>query len=218
MHATARDTLDDPWDSLLVCLLVAACTFCNACLNYIMTCKVIEPVQTCMAAQRLYRLYHASMPRLQFLPHRLHHNRQRMVKGHPTNAGPKRHVMHVLSCCRTYKNEGLSYSVGGLTGNTLDSHRLIEWAGRFGADKQNALVEELFANYFCQEKFINDQGVLVAAAEKAGLHGAAEYLADPQAGRQEVLERVARAQGVGGVPHFTINKKCVLVCSTVGCG
>eukprot|EP00798_Chlamydomonas_sp_ICE-L_P025415 gene25415-11073_t len=40
----------------------------------------------------------------------------------------------------------------------------------------NALVEELFLNYFTQEKFINSREVLLAAADKVGLIGAAEYL------------------------------------------
>lgn len=37
-----------------------------------------------------------------------------------------------------------------------------------------------------QEKFINDRSVLVAAADKVGLSGAAEYLADPTNGQREV--------------------------------
>ena len=38
----------------------------------------------------------------------------------------------------------------GLTGNTLDSHRLIAAAGQQGPQIQDALVEELFSNYFTQ--------------------------------------------------------------------
>lgn len=60
-------------------------------------------------------------------------------------------------------------SYGGLTGNTFDSHRLIWWARTQGAATQDAVVEELMLNYFCQEKFINNRAVLVAAADKAGL-------------------------------------------------
>jgi predicted DsbA family dithiol-disulfide isomerase len=60
-------------------------------------------------------------------------------------------------------------SYQGKTGNTFNSHRLIWWARTHGPETQNALVEELMMNYFCQEKFINDRAVLVAAAEKAGL-------------------------------------------------
>eukprot|EP00798_Chlamydomonas_sp_ICE-L_P010195 gene10195-8107_t len=88
---------------------------------------------------------------------------------------------------KTFKDLGVTYSVGGMTGNTFDSHRLIHWVGETsGAAKQNALVEELFMNYFSQEKFINDRAVLVAAADKVGQPGAAEYLADPKNGKEEV--------------------------------
>jgi len=56
-----------------------------------------------------------------------------------------------------------------------------------------------------QEKFINDRAVLIAAAEKAGLKGAAEYLADPESGLAAVKASIAsKARGVSGVPHFTI--------------
>lgn len=41
----------------------------------------------------------------------------------------------------------MRYSIGGLTGNTLDSHRLILWAEGHGPDAQNRLVEELLKNY-----------------------------------------------------------------------
>ena len=46
---------------------------------------------------------------------------------------------------------GYKYSIGGKTGNTFDSHRLIHFAGEVGgASLQNALVEELFLNYFTE--------------------------------------------------------------------
>ena len=37
---------------------------------------------------------------------------------------------------KTFAELGIQYSIGGLTGNTLDSHRLIHWAGEVmrGAD------------------------------------------------------------------------------------
>lgn len=110
---------------------------------------------------------------------------------------------------QTFADLGLSYSLGGLTGNTLDSHRLIHRAGEVGgAQMQDQLVEELFLNYFTQEKFINDRAVLVAAAEKVGLAGAAEYLADPQNGRSEVLSLISsKARQINGVPNFTINNR-----------
>ncbi len=43
----------------------------------------------------------------------------------------------------------------GLTGNTLDSHRLAAWAGRtYGLAKQNALMEEMMNSYFSMDEYI----------------------------------------------------------------
>ncbi|KAL5208943.1 hypothetical protein ABZP36_004566 [Zizania latifolia] len=56
-----------------------------------------------------------------------------------------------------FRGLGMEYDMSGLTGNTMDSHRLIALAGHQGYDKQNALVEELFLNFFCQGKYIGDR-------------------------------------------------------------
>ena len=42
-------------------------------------------------------------------------------------------------------------------GNTLDSHRLMHFAGQEGLDKQHNLMEVLSLGYFTQEKFISDK-------------------------------------------------------------
>lgn len=42
-------------------------------------------------------------------------------------------------------------------GNTLDSHRLIHYAGKQAPDKQHSLVEELCLGYFTQGKYIGDR-------------------------------------------------------------
>ncbi|CAI5531869.1 unnamed protein product [Closterium sp. Naga37s-1] len=109
---------------------------------------------------------------------------------------------------------GLKYSLGGLTGNTMDSHRLIALAGTKDREKggepagfslQHRVVEELFLDYFTREKFIGDRQVLLAAAERAGLQGAAEWLDNPQSGLQEVEAELQRYRPrVSGVPHFII--------------
>eukprot|EP00246_Nothoceros_aenigmaticus_P001936 TRINITY_DN12619_c0_g1_i1.p1 TRINITY_DN12619_c0_g1~~TRINITY_DN12619_c0_g1_i1.p1 ORF type:complete len:210 (+),score=33.57 TRINITY_DN12619_c0_g1_i1:208-837(+) len=107
---------------------------------------------------------------------------------------------------KVFADLGLAYSLDGLTGKTLDSHRLIYLAGQQGYEKQNALVDELFANYFSQDKYIGDRKVLVAAADKVGVHGAQEFLDDPHAGLKEVTDEVKKfSRGVSGVPHFLIN-------------
>eukprot|EP00850_Spirogloea_muscicola_P003440 SM000014S00228 [mRNA] locus=s14:17221:19480:- [translate_table: standard] len=106
---------------------------------------------------------------------------------------------------------GLDYSLGGKTGNTLDSHRLLEYAAKQGLDKQNALVDELFKKYFSEEKYIGDREVLIAAADKVGVKGAREYLEDENAGLKEVKMGLSKhARGVTGVPHFVINNRCQL--------
>eukprot|EP00475_Leptophrys_vorax_P003992 TRINITY_DN12336_c0_g1_i1.p2 TRINITY_DN12336_c0_g1~~TRINITY_DN12336_c0_g1_i1.p2 ORF type:complete len:159 (-),score=14.22 TRINITY_DN12336_c0_g1_i1:339-761(-) len=106
---------------------------------------------------------------------------------------------------QVFADLGLSYSLGGLTGNTLDSHRLLAYARSKGAAVQNAVVEELFLDYFTREKYIGDREVLVAAAERVGLTGAREFLEDPKAGLSEVESDLKRFRGrVNGVPHFMI--------------
>ncbi|KAJ6793817.1 uncharacterized protein M6B38_345565 [Iris pallida] len=107
-----------------------------------------------------------------------------------------------------FRGIGLEYNTSGLTGNTLDSHRLISFAALQGYDKQNALVEELFLNYFCQGKYIGDRQVLLDAARKVGVEGAAEFLEDPNNGLKEVNEELEKySSGNSGVPNYVINGK-----------
>jgi 2-hydroxychromene-2-carboxylate isomerase len=70
---------------------------------------------------------------------------------------------------QTFACEGLQYSMGGLTGNTRNSHRLLAWAAaEHGLDKQNQLAEALFNGYFCKVCVVapgwNRFGVLDLAA------------------------------------------------------
>ncbi|XP_038982041.1 uncharacterized protein YwbO isoform X2 [Phoenix dactylifera] len=116
---------------------------------------------------------------------------------------------HIISrITKVFRDLGLEYDTSGLTGNTLDSHRLITFAARQGYDKQNALVEELFYNYCCQGKYIGDREVLLDAARKVGIGGAAELLEDPRKGLEEVYEELEKYSScIRGVPHFVINGK-----------
>lgn len=59
-----------------------------------------------------------------------------------------RGLAHALQ--ETFAKEGLDYTMEGQTGNTLNSHRLIAFAGRQGPDVQDRVVEELFKAYFTQ--------------------------------------------------------------------
>lgn len=64
---------------------------------------------------------------------------------------PNLFLMLILLSQQTFASEGLQYSMGGLTGNTRNSHRLLAWAAaEHGLDKQNQLAELLFNGYFCK--------------------------------------------------------------------
>nr|GEW62728.1 thioredoxin superfamily protein [Tanacetum cinerariifolium] len=107
-----------------------------------------------------------------------------------------------------FKGLGLNYDLDGLTGSSLESHRLILFAGKQGLDKQHNLVEELMNGYFTQGKFIGDRDFLLESARKVGLEGAAEYLDDPNNGLQEVKEELGKySANISGVPHYVINGK-----------
>mmetsp|Transcript_15634 Transcript_15634/g.37141 ORF Transcript_15634/g.37141 Transcript_15634/m.37141 type:complete len:209 (-) Transcript_15634:1345-1971(-) len=77
---------------------------------------------------------------------------------------------------QVFAEEGLKYSLGGLTGNTLNSHRLVAAAERVGLG--SALVEELMKGYFTEEKFINDREFLLETASKVGLPDAESVVND----------------------------------------
>mmetsp|Transcript_35187 Transcript_35187/g.86508 ORF Transcript_35187/g.86508 Transcript_35187/m.86508 type:complete len:183 (+) Transcript_35187:307-855(+) len=111
---------------------------------------------------------------------------------------------------QVFDNVGLKYSLGGKTGSTMNSHRLIQWAGTVDLKKQDALVEELFKNYFTEEKFLNDRDVLLHAVKVAGLDEAegARIIDDPSLWRKEVEDDIKKhARGVSGVPNFTFQNK-----------
>ncbi|CAH9139208.1 unnamed protein product [Cuscuta epithymum] len=111
-----------------------------------------------------------------------------------------------LRMTEIFKGLGLEYNMSGLTGNTLDSHRLIYFAGQQGHDKQHNLVDELFIGYFTQGKYIGDREFLEEAAKKVGVEGAAEFLEDPLNGLKEVNEELKQySANISGVPHFVIN-------------
>lgn len=123
--------------------------------------------------------------------------------------GPSKVAQMVPAMTQTFAAEGLQYSMGGNTGNTRNSHRLLAWAAaEHGLDKQNQLAEALFNGYFCKEQYINDKDFLLSCAESAGLprDAAAAVLDDPAGkGEQLVQQELGTYAGISGVPHFVIN-------------
>jgi predicted DsbA family dithiol-disulfide isomerase len=106
------------------------------------------------------------------------------------------------------KSVGIDFKFGGKTGNTRDSHRLIQLGKLKGAETQTKVVEALFAAYFENEKDITQKSVLIEAATEAGIGKAeAEKWLNGDEGGKEVDAEVGEAQreGISGVPHFTIN-------------
>ncbi|KAI8854697.1 thioredoxin-like protein [Chytridium lagenaria] len=104
--------------------------------------------------------------------------------------------------------ENITFSYGGLIGNTLDSHRLIGWAK--GKNVQYELVEELFKDYFENEKDIADKEVLAEAAVRVGIDKkeAIAFL-ESKEGTDAVKKNLVknRNEGIQGVPFYVINNK-----------
>jgi predicted DsbA family dithiol-disulfide isomerase len=118
---------------------------------------------------------------------------------------------------------GIKFSFKGRTGNTIDSHRLIEFARLIESKDQRQgvcqpsgmrslqtrLVEELFSAYFEQEKDITSHDVLVEAAGRAGMYEkeARVFLESDRLANEVEAQAIdsRNVEGVNGVPHFTIN-------------
>ena len=124
--------------------------------------------------------------------------------------GPEKAAMIFQRLEAVGKDVGINFSFGGKTGNTRDSHRLIEMAGRKGKEVQNRVVEELFAAYFEKEQDITSHEVLKQAAVKAGIEEReVEGWLESDDGGEEVDKAVmeAQVQGISGVPNFTLQDK-----------
>jgi len=95
--------------------------------------------------------------------------------------------------------------------NTFDAHRLLHWAEEAG--HQAALKHALFEAYFSKQQNPSDPEVLVAAAEAAGLDGAAarEVI---ESGRyaEEVraAERLWQGRGINAVPAVVIDDRYLI--------
>lgn len=104
---------------------------------------------------------------------------------------------------------GISFKYGGKTGNTRDSHRLVQ-LGKFkgGEAMQTAVVESLFNGYFESEEDITSKDMLLKRGVKAGLDEkeVKEWLASDKGGEEVDKEvKQAKQRYISGVPHFVIN-------------
>ena len=108
------------------------------------------------------------------------------------------------------KDVGISFKFGGKTGNTRDSHRLVQLGKSKSIAVQTRVVGELFAAYFQNEGDITSHEMLKSVGVKAGLDEkeVVEWLESDNGGRT-VDEEVKAAQmnQISGVPNFTIQGK-----------
>jgi predicted DsbA family dithiol-disulfide isomerase len=92
------------------------------------------------------------------------------------------------------------------TPSSLDAHRLVRWAARFG--RADEVVEAVFAAHFSDGRDIGDPAVLAAIAASCGLRSAAarSFLAsdtDVDAVHADNLR--AHRLGINGVPCFVVS-------------
>jgi predicted DsbA family dithiol-disulfide isomerase len=110
-------------------------------------------------------------------------------------------------------SEGIQFAFDKIakTPNTLDSHRLVRWAG--GAGVQDEVVERLFKAYFFDGRDIGDPSVLAAVAEESGMD--ANLVTKLLAGDADLapVEReagMANEMGISGVPTFIFDSKFMI--------
>jgi predicted DsbA family dithiol-disulfide isomerase len=122
--------------------------------------------------------------------------------------GAERVAQMMPRMVQTFKDEGIdNYSINGKVGNTMDSHRLLEYALKTGGPaKQDRLVEVLFDRYFLKGRALSSRPVLLEAAAEAGIDGADKLLASDELS-EDVWTQVegAYSTGVTGVPYFRID-------------
>jgi len=95
--------------------------------------------------------------------------------------------------------------------NTLDSHRLIRWAGSAGV--QDAVVERLFKAYFVEGRDIGDAAVLTDVAGEAGMDTALVSELLGNGSDLALVEReagMANQMGISGVPTFIFDSKFMI--------
>ncbi|MCL4065169.1 DsbA family oxidoreductase [Pseudomonas sp. GX19020] len=95
--------------------------------------------------------------------------------------------------------------------NTLDAHRLIDWAGIEGV--QHEVVTLILQAYWDEGRDIGDAEVLADIAASAGMNRAATLrLLQSDADKSELIAREgeARRKGVNAVPTFLVAQQYVV--------
>jgi len=110
---------------------------------------------------------------------------------------------------RAAAQEGLEFHLaGGVTGNTVDAHRLLCLALERGL--QQVLLERLYCAHFTERRSVFEPESLAALAGEVGLdrEEAASVLAgDAYAETVTADLWEARQCGIGGVPHYLFDQR-----------
>jgi predicted DsbA family dithiol-disulfide isomerase len=150
-----------------------------------------------------------------FLPFELNPDTPKTGRNHKTYladkfGGIERYQQLTDHVTNVAADEGLTfdYSKQSVIPNTLDSHRLIQYAKAHG--KQPAMKEALMKAYFTDGVDLSKTENLLDIAEIAGLDRkqAAVFMASEE-GVQEIrtMEAMNHQRGISGVPFYIINNK-----------
>ena len=113
-------------------------------------------------------------------------------------------------------NQGAAYGIdfkfdNALSFNTLDVHRLIQWAKT--VNKSNELKEGFMLAYFTNGIDLSEQDNILEVVKKVGLDTTkAKEILNSDDYSQEVEQDIyqSRQLGIRGVPYFLINEKEVI--------
>lgn len=108
------------------------------------------------------------------------------------------------------REEGIEFNFDAITRtpNTVDSHRLVHYAGLEG--RQEHIVEALFRGFFFDGRDLGDPDVLTDIGAANGLDAARlhRYLqGDDDRAHVHALDEKARQAGITGVPCYVIDGK-----------
>ena len=108
---------------------------------------------------------------------------------------------------RIAAEDGLEYHLAeSRTGNTLDAHRLVHFAGKQGV--QDAVVERFFRAHFTELRSLFDDESLIALAAEAGLEDASAVLKSERYAQEVAADHhQASALGANGVPFFVFDNR-----------
>jgi len=106
------------------------------------------------------------------------------------------------------KEEGLDFNfdITEKTPNTFLGHKLVKFAEQH--DCQDAVVDDLFAAFFCEGKDVGDKNFLLQVATRCGLDAAETERAladDTLASVVKTEEERGRSLGINSVPSFVAN-------------